>query len=59
MYVFPKGWKKGGPAVFDIKTTGNANDLAKRLEEHNFKILRSNMNIIELQKIQEKPLWSW
>ncbi len=59
MYVFPRGWKKGGPAVFDIKTTDNANDLAKRLEEHSFKILRFNMNIIELQKMQEKPLWSW
>lgn len=59
MYVFPKGWQKGGPALFDIKATGNANDLAKRLQAHNFQIVRSNMNKIEIQKLQEKSWWSW
>jgi len=59
MYVFPKGWQKGGPALFDIKATGNANDLAKRLQAHNFQIVRSNMNKIEIQNLQEKSWWSW
>jgi hypothetical protein len=59
MYVFPKGWQKGGPALFDIKATGNANDLGKRLQAHNFQIVRSNMNKIEIQKLQEKSWWSW
>ncbi len=57
--VFPKGWKNGGFAHFDIKTTGNENNLAKRLHRHNFKIIKSNMNKIELQKMENETLWDW
>ena len=57
-HVFPRGWEKDQPAVYDIKTTGNAEDLAARLETLSLEIIRFNMNKIEVKKTK-KGWWSW
>ena len=57
-YAFPRGWEKDAPAVYDRKTTGNAEDLAARLEELGLEILRFNMNKIEIKKVA-KSWWKW
>ncbi|MBS1258935.1 MAG: hypothetical protein MAG551_01999 [Candidatus Scalindua arabica] len=49
-HVFPRGWEKDTPAVYDIKTKGNAEDLAARLEALGLEIIRFSMNKIELKK---------
>ena len=54
--IFPRGWKKGDPAIYDIKTTGNTEDLAVRLETLGLEILRCNMNKIEVKRA-EKGWW--
>ncbi|MFQ5964336.1 MAG: hypothetical protein ACE5KZ_08640 [Candidatus Scalinduaceae bacterium] len=54
--VFPRGWEKDKPAIYDVKTTGSAEDLATRIEGLNLEIIRFNMNKIELIK---KSWWKW
>ena len=56
-YVFPREWEKGAPAVYDIKTKGNAKDIAVRLETLGLELLRFNMNKIEVMKT-EKIWWN-
>ncbi|ODS30685.1 MAG: hypothetical protein SCARUB_04206 [Candidatus Scalindua rubra] len=57
-YVFPRGWEKDEPAVYDIKTTGNAEGIAARLEALGLETIRFSINKIEVRKV-EKGWWSW
>ena len=56
--VFPRGWSKDQPAVYDLKTTGNTEDLMARLETLGLEIVRFNMNKIEAKKVG-KSWWKW
>jgi len=57
-YVFPRGWEKDQPAVYDVKTMGNAEALAARLEAFGMEIVRFSMNKIEVKKAK-KGWFSW
>ncbi len=52
-YVFPREWEKGVPAVYDIKTTANTEDITARLEVIGLELLRINMNKIEVRKVKK------
>lgn len=52
-YVFPREWKKGVPAVYDIKTTANTEDITARLEVIDLELLRINMSKIEVRKVKK------
>ncbi len=57
-YVFPRGWEKDQPAVYDVKTMGNAEALAARLEAFGMEIVRFSMNKVEVKKAG-KSWWKW
>jgi len=57
-YVFPRGWEKDQPAVYDVKTMGNAEALAARLEAFGMEIVRFSINKIEVKKAK-KGWFSW
>lgn len=57
-YVFPRGWEKDQPAIYDVKTMGNAEALAARLEAFGLEIVRFSMNKVEVKKAG-RSWWKW
>ncbi len=51
--VFPREWKKGEPVIYDVKTTGSAEELAARLEALELEVIRLNMNKIEVTVLKK------